>query len=56
MPAALSLCAGLQNWPQRPIRIVVGLPGGGVGTLARRLGPKRTGAIGQPVVVDNQAQ
>jgi tripartite-type tricarboxylate transporter receptor subunit TctC len=45
-----------QDYPKRPIRMVVaGLPGGTPDLLARMLGPRLTQAIGQQIVVDNQA-
>jgi tripartite-type tricarboxylate transporter receptor subunit TctC len=42
------------NYPERPIRIVVGFPpGSAVDTVARVLGPKYSEAFGKPVVIDN---
>ena len=44
-----------QNWPQRPVRIVVGFPpGGGIDVVARLLGVPLTERLGQQVVVDNR--
>ncbi|GGJ28230.1 Bug family tripartite tricarboxylate transporter substrate binding protein [Neoroseomonas lacus] len=43
-------------WPSRPIRIVVAwAPGGAVDTIARRLAPKLSEALGKPVVVENKS-
>ncbi len=44
-----------QNWPERPIHlIVVQPPGGGVDIVARALGQKLQQALGQPLVIDNR--
>ena len=62
LPAALSLNAHAADkteagqWPQRPIRLVVSYPAGGVSdVVARALGEKLSAALGQSVVVDNKA-
>ena len=44
-----------QNYPTRPIRIiVVSTPGGSVDTMARTVGPKLADRWGQQVLVDNR--
>ena len=62
LPAALSLSAhaadksDVSQWPQRPIRLVVSYPAGGVSdVVARALGEKLSAVLGQSVVVDNKA-
>lgn len=45
-----------QDYPRRPIRVIVPIaPGGGVDTMARTIAPLLSGRIGQSVVVDNRA-
>lgn len=44
-----------QDYPKRPIRLLVAYPpGGGSDTLARIMAPKLTELVGQPVIVDNR--
>ena len=44
------------QYPDRPIKIIVGLPAGGsADMIARMLGQKLNAQFGQPVVVDNRA-
>jgi tripartite-type tricarboxylate transporter receptor subunit TctC len=44
-----------QQFPSRPVKLVVGFtPGGGVDIAARTLAPKLSELIGQPVIVENK--
>jgi tripartite-type tricarboxylate transporter receptor subunit TctC len=44
-----------QAFPSKPVRIVVGAsPGGGIDIVARMLGAKMTGRLGQQVIVENR--
>ncbi len=53
--AAVIAPAGAQQWPQRPVRIVVGFPpGGGIDVVARLLGVELSKTLGQQIVVDNR--
>ena len=43
------------GYPAKPVRVIVGFtPGGAVDLVARALGQAITGALGQPVVVENK--
>ncbi|MGE4257017.1 MAG: tripartite tricarboxylate transporter substrate binding protein [Xanthobacteraceae bacterium] len=53
---ALTGAAAGQNYPTKPIRMVVPFPAGGVvDYVARQIGQKMSDAMGQPVVVENRA-
>src|SRR5687767_11586429 len=48
--------AAAQQWPTRPIRMLVGFPAGGpTDVVARLVGEKVSGQVGQRIVVDNRA-
>jgi tripartite-type tricarboxylate transporter receptor subunit TctC len=53
--AAWSASAISQAWPQKPVRVLVGLaPGGNPDTLARMLSAKWSAAMGQQFIVENR--
>ena len=48
--------AAAQDYPVRPLHLVVPFPpGGGLDTLARIVAPKVQASLGQPVIVENKA-
>jgi tripartite-type tricarboxylate transporter receptor subunit TctC len=60
MMASIAIVAsglvGAQEFPSKPIRLLVGFPAGGtVDGVARVLAPPLSEALGQPVVVENRA-
>jgi len=51
------VCAvvGAQEYPNKPVRMVVGFPpGGGTDVVARILAPRLGELLGQPIVIDNR--
>ncbi len=55
--AASGIASAQQNWPTKPIRlIVVGAPGGSIDIPARIIAERMRDRIGQPVVVENRPQ
>src|ERR1700681_3428759 len=53
--AIATTTASGQNYPARPIRLIIDFPAGGPSdALARTVGQKLTEALGQPVVYDNR--
>ncbi|MBI1989948.1 MAG: hypothetical protein HYS65_09480 [Betaproteobacteria bacterium] len=48
--------AWLQNYPVKPIRMLIGFsPGGGADVVARSLTPRLVETLGQQIVVENRA-
>ena len=53
--AALALPAAAQDWPTRPLRIIVPFPAGGSADVqARVIADELAKAVGQPVLIDNK--
>jgi tripartite-type tricarboxylate transporter receptor subunit TctC len=56
LSSALAPIAAAQNYPSKPIRLIVPfVAGGGTDLVGRTIGQKLTGTLGQPIVVDNRA-
>lgn len=52
---AVTLPAAAQNYPDKPVRIVIGFaPGGAVDFVARLFGQKLTDTLAQPFVIENR--
>jgi tripartite-type tricarboxylate transporter receptor subunit TctC len=52
---AVSRTAGAENYPSRPVRLIVGFPPGGVTDItARLIGPWLSERLGQPFVIENR--
>ena len=53
--AAWPAAVPAQGWPERPVRLVVFVPPGGIhDTVARIIQPRLTEALGQPIIVENR--
>lgn len=47
--------AGAQEFPVKPVRLIMGPAGGGADFTARLIGPGMSAGLGQPVIVDNRS-
>jgi tripartite-type tricarboxylate transporter receptor subunit TctC len=55
MAAALALPAAAQDYPNKPIRIIIGYSaGGGNDIIVRVMTPEMSKSLGQPVIVENK--
>jgi len=53
---AMSIPAGAQDYPSKPVRLVVAsTPGGGTDITARAIGPKIGEHLGQQIIIENRA-
>jgi tripartite-type tricarboxylate transporter receptor subunit TctC len=56
LPFAAALSLSAQDYPRKPIRLIVPFsPGGGNDTVARAIAQGAGATLGQPIVVDNRA-
>ncbi|HSN40053.1 MAG TPA: tripartite tricarboxylate transporter substrate binding protein [Burkholderiales bacterium] len=52
---AVPVCAQAQNYPTKPVRVIVGFsPGGGSDIIGRLIAERLNQAWGQPIIVDNR--
>ena len=55
LPLATPFAALAQQWPTKPIKIIVTFaPGGSSDIVARLIGPPLSDKLGQPVIIDNR--
>ena len=53
--ALLATPAAAQNFPAKPVRMIVPYPAGGsTDQMARMIAPRMAAALGQPVIIENQ--
>ncbi len=53
--ALLTVAAAAQTYPNRPVRLILGVPAGGTpDVLARTVAPGMSELLGQPLVIDNR--
>ena len=57
VPMILGLCldhASAQTYPDKPVRLIGSLPGGGADLIMRLVAPSLRESLGQPIVIDNR--
>jgi tripartite-type tricarboxylate transporter receptor subunit TctC len=55
LPLAATVRAATDDYPDKPVRLVVPFPpGGGADNLARAIMPKVSQALGKPIIIDNK--